>query len=158
MTTLVAYFSAQGTTATLAGVVAEVLKADLFEIKPVEPYTAADIKWTNPLARCNREKIGKKDVPIENTVENWNQYDTVYLGFPIWYYGAPNIIQTFCKAYDWNGKTVSIFATSGGSDIGKTAEKLKPFMKGEPRITGARVFHNMEELKRVLENEPDCVK
>ena len=83
MATLVAYFSAQGTTAALAGVVAEVLKADLFEIKPAEPYSAADIKWTNPLARCNREKIGKKDVPIENTVENWNQYDTVYLGFPI---------------------------------------------------------------------------
>ena len=158
MTTLVAYFSAQGTTAALAGVVAEVLKADLFEIKPAEPYSAADIKWTNPLARCNREKIGKKDVPIENTVENWNQYDTVYLGFPIWYYGAPNIIQTFCKAYDWNKKTVSIFATSGGSEIGKTVEELTPFMKGEPRITGARVFHNMEELKRVLENEPDCVK
>ena len=158
MATLVAYFSVQRTTAKLASLIAEMLKADLFEIKPVEPYSAADIKWTNPLARCNREKIGKKDVPIENTVENWNQYDTVYLGFPIWYYGAPNIIQTFCKAYDWNGKAVSIFATSGGSDIGKTADKLKPFMKGEPRISGARVFHGMEELKRVLGNEPDCVK
>ena len=115
------------------------------------------LKWTNPIARCNREKIGKKDIPIENTVENWNQYEMVYLGFPIWYYGAPNIIQTFCKAYDWSGKAVSIFATSGGSDIGKTAEKLKPFMRGEPRISGARVFHGMEELKRVLGNEPDCV-
>lgn len=83
MATLVAYFSVQGTTAKLASLIAEMLKADLFEIKPVEPYSAADIKWTNPIARCNREKIGKKDVPIENTVENWNQYDTVYLGFPI---------------------------------------------------------------------------
>ena len=150
MKTLVAYFSAQGTTAALAKVLAQITDADLFEIKPEVPYSTADINWKNPLARCNREKIGKKDVPIIGSVENWNEYDLVYLGFPIWYYGAPNIIQTFCKSYDWTGKSLSIFATSGGSDIGKTVEKLKPYLKGEPRVTGARVFHGVEELKNVI--------
>ena len=150
MKTLVAYFSAQGTTAALAKVLAQITDADLFEIKPEVPYSTADINWKNPLARCNREKIGKKDVPIIGSVENWNEYDLVYLGFPIWYYGAPNIIQTFCKGYDWSGKSLSIFATSGGSDIGKTVEKLKPYLKGEPRVTGARVFHGVEELKTVI--------
>jgi len=89
MKTLIAYFSAEGTTAKLAQALAGITKADLFEIKPEQPYTAADIKWTNPLARCNREKIGKKDVPIQGKVDNWDQYDLIYLGFPIWYYGAP---------------------------------------------------------------------
>jgi len=150
MKSLVAFFSAQGTTAALAKVLAQITDADLFEIKPVQPYTLPDINWKNPLARCNREKIGKKDVPVIGSVENWEQYDTIYLGFPIWYYGAPNIIQTFCKGYDWTGKSLSIFATSGGSDIGKTVEKLKPYLKGEPRVTGARVFHGVEELKNVI--------
>ena len=77
MKTLVAYFSAQGTTAALAKALAEKTGADLFEIKPVTPYTAADIRWTNPLARCNREKIGKKDVPVAGTVADWESYDLV---------------------------------------------------------------------------------
>ena len=84
----------------------------------------------NPLARCNREKLGKKDVPVTGTIEQWEEYDTVYLGFPIWYYGAPNVVNTFCKGYDWNGKTLRIFATSGSSGIGKTAEKLAPYVTG----------------------------
>ena len=121
MKTLVAYFSAQGTTAKLAKALAEKTGADLFEIQPREPYTAADIKWTNPLARCNREKIGKKDVPVAGTVSDWASYDLVYLGFPIWYYGAPNVIDTFAKGYDWTGKRVVLFATSGGSGIGHPA-------------------------------------
>ena len=101
MKTLVAYFSAQGTTAALAKALAEKVGADLFEIRPVTPYTAADIRWTNPLARCNREKIGKKDVPVAGAVADWESYDLVYLGFPIWYYGAPNVVNTFCKGYNW---------------------------------------------------------
>ena len=104
MKTLVAYFSAQGTTAALAKALAEKVGADLFEIRPVTPYTAADIRWTNPLARCNREKIGKKDVPVAGAVADWESYDLVYLGFPIWYYGAPNVVNTFCKGYNWEGK------------------------------------------------------
>lgn len=146
MTALIAYFSVGGTTAAMAERAAETLHADLFEIKPELPYTSSDIRWTNPLARCNREKIGKKDVPIRGSVEKWEEYDTVLLGFPIWYYGAPNIVGTFCKAYDWSRKKVVLFATSGGSDIGKTAEKLKPFLKGDPDIVSAAVYRTADEF------------
>ena len=127
--TLVAYFSAQGTTAKIAGQLAEHLHADLFEIKPLHPYTDADIRYTNPLARCNKEKFGRKDVPVSGKVENFAEYDEVFVGFPIWYGCAPNVVNTFCKAYDWTGKRVHAFATSGGSGIGRTAEKLKPYVK-----------------------------
>ncbi len=150
MKSLVAYFSAEGTTAKLANSLAGIIDTDLYEIKPQVPYTSADINWKNPLSRCNREKIGKKDVPVQGSVENWDQYDTVYLGFPIWYYGAPNVINTFCKGYDWSGKKVVIFATSGGSNIGKTQEKLQAYMKGNPQIKSAGVYHSIDELKAAL--------
>jgi len=149
MKTLVAYFSAQGTTAAVAETLAKRLGADLFEIRPQVPYTAADIRWTNPVARCNREKIGKKDVPVAGAVANWESYDLVYLGFPIWYYGAPNVINTFCKGYDWQGKQAVLFATSGGSDIGRTAEKLQPYMPGA-KILKARVLQGPEGLDELL--------
>ena len=128
--TLIAYFSAGGTTAKVARDLAASIGADLFEIKPQTPYSAADIKWTNPLARCNREKLGKKDVPVSGQVEDFAQYDTVLVGFPIWYGCQPNVVNTFCRGYDWSGKRVYAFATSGGSGIGKTAEKLKPYVQG----------------------------
>ncbi|SEL34088.1 Flavodoxin [Ruminococcus sp. YRD2003] len=132
MKSIVIYFSAEtGKTRKIAEELAAELGADIFEIKPEQPYTAADIKWTNPLARCNKEKLGKKDVPVVGKIGNWDEYDTVYLGFPIWYYGAPNVVNTFCKGYDWKGKTLHIFATSGGSGIGKTAEKLAPYVGGQ---------------------------
>ena len=141
---LVAYFSASGTTAKVAKRLADSIDADLFEIKPVDPYTDADLRWTNPLARCNREKIGKKDVPIANKVENFNQYDMIYIGFPVWYYAEPNIIDTFVKSYDFSGKKVALFATSGGSDIAKAPGKMQPLMKGE--IVGARLFRADESF------------
>ena len=128
MKTLVAYFSASGYTESLAKRVAQAAEADLFEIKPVQPYTDADLKWTNPLARCNKEKIGRKDVPVANKVEGFDQYDMIYIGFPIWYYAEPNIIDTFVKGYDFSGKKVALFATSGGSDITKAPGKLQPLM------------------------------
>lgn len=146
MKTLIAYFSAGGTTARMAGELASALQGDVFEIKPEQPYTSADLKWTNPLARCNREKLGKKDVALAALPENWEGYDRVCLGFPIWYYGAPNVVNSFCKKLDWAGKSVVLFATSGGSDIGKTAEKLKPYMKGEPLIESAGVYKSASEL------------
>lgn len=138
MKTLVAYFSASGYTASLAKRVAQAAKADLFEIKPVEPYTDADLRWTNPLARCNKEKIGRKNVPIADRVEDFDEYDLVLIGFPVWYYAAPNIIETFVKSYDFSDKKVALFATSGGSDITKAPGKLQPLMKGE--IIGAKLF------------------
>ena len=146
MKALVAYFSAEaGTTRRIAEELADAVAADLYEIKPEKPYSEADLKWTNPLARCNREKIGKKDVPVKGKVPGWAEYDTVYLGFPIWYYAAPNVIQTFCKGYDWTGKKIYLFATSGGSGVGKTAQKLEPFVRGGT-IADARRVTSVEEL------------
>ena len=146
---LITYFSAGGTTAKVAKDLAEGIGADLFAIQPQTPYSAADIKWTNPLARCNREKIGKKDVPVAGAVADWESYDLVYLGFPIWYYGAPNVVNTFCKGYNWEGKQAVLFATSGGSDIGRTAEKLQPYMPGA-KILKARVLKGAEGLDELL--------
>ena len=143
---IVIYFSAeQGKTRRIAETLAGKLSADLFEITPETPYSEADLKWTNPLARCNREKLGRKDVPVRGTVSDWEDYDTVYLGFPIWYYGAPNVVNSFCKAYDWSRKRVYVFATSGSSGIGKTAEKLSPCLKGG-RIMDAKRVTSAGEL------------
>lgn len=144
---LVAYFSASGVTAKLAKKLAEAIDADLFEIKPVEPYSEADQNWKNPLARCNKEKIGKKDVPVSGIVENMDEYDTVYLGFPIWYWAAPNVVNTFVKQYDFSHKKVVLFATSGGSDMGKTAEKLQPYLGSEAEIVDAKVMNENPSLE-----------
>lgn len=144
MKTLVTFFSAEGNTARAGKELAEHLGADIFEIVPEVPYTAADIKWTNPLARCNKEKFGKKDVPVAGKIEDFDGYDTVYIGFPIWYYCAPNVINTFCKGYDWTGKKVILFATSGGSGIGRTAEKLQPYVKGTTIADAKRVSGGAE--------------
>ena len=131
MKALVAYFSAEsGRTANVAKSLAAAIGADLFEIKPEKPYTSSDLNYMNPLARCNREHISKKQVPVSGKVENFAEYDTVLIGFPIWYGCAPNVVNTFCKEYDFTGKKVAAFATSGGSGIGKTAEKLKPYVSG----------------------------
>ena len=145
--TLVAYFSAQGTTAKVARDLAEHLGADLFEIKPLHPYTDADLRYTNPLARCNKEKFGKKDVPIAGRVDNFSEYDEVFIGFPIWYGCAPNVVNTFCNEYNWAGKRVYAFATSDGSGIGKTVEKLKPYVKGAVSVA-ADLVSSADDLKK----------
>ena len=146
MSTLVAYFSAEaGTTAKVAKDLAKKIGADLFEIKPEIPYSKADLRYMNPLARCNREKFGNKDVSVAGRIENLSQYDTVYIGFPIWYGAAPNVVNTFCKGYDWKGITIHAFATSGGSGIGKTAEKLEPYVKGAVSVD-AKLVHSAGDL------------
>ncbi len=154
MKTLVAYFTAEGgRTEALAKRLAELCEAELFEIRPVEPYTTADLNYMNPLSRCNREKIGKKDVPVEGRIEDFAQYDKVLIGFPIWYAGAPNVVNTFCKGYDWTGKKVAAFATSGGSTEGKTAEKLAAYVNGAS-VVDAKVFNGAsdDELKTWAES------
>ena len=153
MKSLVAYFSASGNTGALAAHLAKAADAGLFRIEPVDPYTEADLRWTNPLARCNREKIGKKDVPISGRVDNWDEYECVFIGFPVWYYGAPKIIETFVKSYDFTSKKVAFFATSGGSDVTKVAGKLGPMMKGE--IIGSQLFQpdaSVQSLKKWVES------
>ena len=151
MKTLVAYFSAEfGATRTVAEELAAAIGADLFEIVPETPYSAADLRWTNPLARCNREHLAGRDVPVAGSVADFAQYDTVFLGFPIWYGCAPNVVNTFCKDYDWNGKKVFLFATSGGGGMGKSAEKLAPYVKGA-EIAGEKLVKKPEEIKPWLE-------
>ena len=145
MATLVTFFSAEGNTAKLAKEFAARIGADVFEIVPKEPYTKADINYLNPVSRCNREQIGGKDVPVEGVIDNFDKYDTVYIGFPIWYGQAPRVIHTFAQGYDWAGKTVHAFATSGGSGIGKTAEKLSPSLKNAASLD-AKLVHDQSEL------------
>lgn len=152
---LVAYFSASGVTAKLAKTLAEAVDGELFEIVPETPYTAADVNWVNPVSRCNKEKVGKKDVPIKNKVEDMDSFDTLFIGFPIWYWAAPNIINTFVKQYDLSGKKIVLFATSGGSDIGKTADKLKPYLSEGAEIVDAKVLNgnqSVDALKKWAES------
>lgn len=123
---LVAYFSASGTTKGVAQQLAEVAGADLHEIKPEQPYTDADLDWNNKQSRSSVEMQDKQSRPaITNKLPNMQDYDVVYVGFPIWWYTCPTIINTFMEAYDFNGKTVIPFATSGGSSIKKACEDLK---------------------------------
>ena len=145
MATLIAYFSAEGTTAKVAKEFAVKTGAEVFEIVPVTPYTKSDINYLNPLSRCNKEQIGGRDVPVAGRIEDFEKYDTVYIGFPIWYGQAPRVIHTFAKDYDWSGKTVHAFATSGGSGIGKTAEKLSPSLKGAASLD-AKLVKSAEEI------------
>ena len=146
MSTLVTFFSAEGTTKKVAEEFAKNIRADIFEIVPKEPYTKADINYLNPLSRCNKEQIGKKDVPVEGQVQDFGKYDTVYVGFPIWYAAAPRVVYSFCKGYNWEDKKVYAFATSGGSGIGKTAEKLKEYVKGAASVE-AKLVHSANEIE-----------
>ena len=137
---LVAYFSASGETARLAKTVAEVTGGDLFEIKPETAYTAADLDWMDKHSRSTVEMNDEKSRPaIAGEVANMAQYDTVFVGFPIWWYQAPRIIETFLESYDLSGKTVIPFATSGGSSMGKTAEILQKCCSDAKVDTGKRL-------------------
>ena len=124
--TLVAYFSASGVTARAAREIAEAVGADLYEICPAEPYTDADLNWTDTKSRSTVEMNDTACRPaIAEPVANMEQYDTVFLGFPIWWYVEPRIVDTFLESYDFSGKTVTPFATSGGSGIGKAEKSLQ---------------------------------
>ena len=133
---MVVYFSATGSTKAVAGYIAETLGADTFEIVPAKPYTSEDLDWTDKHSRSTLEMKDPNSRPeVSSHVDNMDQYDTVFVGFPIWWYVAPTIINTFLEAYDFSGKTVIPFATSGGSGMGKTNEKLAP------SCTGAKLLH-----------------
>lgn len=126
MKTLVAYFSATGTTRQAAERIAKVTKGTLYEIEPQQPYTAADLNWNDNESRANIETKDKKTRPgIKTLSVNIADYDVVYVGFPIWWYTCPTLINTFMESADFNGKTVIPFATSGGSSIKKAENDLK---------------------------------
>ena len=126
MKKLVAYFSASGVTKNVAELLAQAANADLYEIKPKVPYTAADLNWMDKKSRSTLEMKDKSSRPeIADRGAEIENYDTVFLGFPIWWYTAPTIVNTFLESYDFSGKTVVLFATSGGSRFGKTAKDLE---------------------------------
>ena len=123
---LVAYFSASGVTKGVAQQLAEVAGADLHEIKPETPYSDSDLDWRDKQSRSSVEMSDKNSRPaITGKLQNMQDYDVVYVGFPIWWYTCPTIINTFMEAYDFKGKTVIPFATSGGSNIKKACDDLK---------------------------------
>lgn len=137
---LVAYFSASGVTAKVAEKLSEAIGADLYAIEPEVPYTKADLDWMDKKSRSTIEMNNPASrTAIAGKRDNMNDYDTVFVGFPIWWYVAPTIINTFLESYDLTGKTIIPFATSGGSDMGKTNEKLLPSCKGAKLLDG-KVF------------------
>lgn len=137
---LVAYFSASGVTAKVAEKLSEAIGADLYAIEPEVPYTKADLDWMDKKSRSTIEMNNPASRPaIAGKRDNMNDYDTVFVGFPIWWYVAPTIINTFLESYDLTGKTIIPFATSGGSDMGKNNEKLLPSCKGAKLLDG-KVF------------------
>lgn len=137
---LVAYFSASGVTAKVAEKLSEAIGADLYAIEPEVPYTKADLDWMDKKSRSTIEMNNPASRPaITGKRDNMNDYDTVFVGFPIWWYVAPTIINTFLESYDLTDKTIIPFATSGGSDMGKTNEKLLPSCKGA-KLLNRKVF------------------
>lgn len=124
---LVAYFSASGVTAKVAGKLASALGADIYEIKPEAKYTKADLNWMNKKSRSSVEMNDKSFRPAIVTGDvDVSGYDTIYLGFPIWWYVAPTVINTFLKTYDFTGKKIVLFATAGSSGFGNTLTELQP--------------------------------
>ncbi len=148
---LVAYFSASGITKGVAEKLANVVEGDLYEIIPEKPYTKADLNWMDKNSRSSIEMKDKSFRPaITGTVENMKEYDIIYVGFPIWWYVAPTIINTFLESYDLSGKTIIPFATSGGSGMGNTVEELKPSAIGARVLNGERFKASVTEKE--LEN------
>jgi flavodoxin len=139
---LVAYFSASGVTRNVAKTLAEAADADLYEIKPEVPYTQADLDWQDKNARSTIEMNDTSFRPaIADNNAHVEDYDVVFVGFPIWWYIAPTIINAFLASYDFSGKTIILFATSGGSGFGKTVEKLKDNVHVSTAIKEGNIFN-----------------
>ena len=139
---LVAFFSASGVTAALAQRLSRAAGADLFEIKPAVPYTSADLDWTNASSRSSVEMKNPASRPeIAEKLPSMADYDMVFLGFPIWWYVAPTIINTFLESYDFSGKTIVLFATSGGSPMGRTLEILRPLCNASVKWLPAKMLN-----------------
>lgn len=143
---LVAYFSASGVTKNAAEKLAKAANADLFEIKPVRPYTDADLNWMDKKSRSTIEMNDLSSRPeIANKCENMGSYDVVFVGFPIWWYVEPRIIDTFLESYDFSGKRVIPFATSGGSGLGKTAENFKKILGADVTVNDGKMLTRASE-------------
>ena len=148
--TLVAYFSASGTTRKIAEMISEVGDFSLYEITPKELYTSDDLNWMNKKSRSSVEMSNKKIRPeITDTDAHIKEYDTIILGFPIWWYVAPTIVNTFLEKYDFSGKKIVLFATSGGSGFGNTVKELKPSAPGAEIVEGKLLNRaNKQEIEK----------
>ena len=154
--TAVVYFSATGNTAEVAKLIAEETKADIIEIVPEVAHTAEDLNYNDENCRANKEMNDTQARPeISNTVENMEQYDTVLIGYPIWWGQAPKIVYTFVESYDFSGKTIIPFCTSGSSSIGSSAANLQALTNNANWLSGQRfsgrsskdiIAHWIEEL------------
>lgn len=148
MNALIAYFSATGTTAKAAKTLASATGADLYEIKPAVPYSSADLNWMDKSSRSSvemkdlhsRPALADTDAPVAN-------HDVIFLGFPVWWYVAPTILNTFLEAYDFTGKTIVLFATSGGSGLGKSAAGLQSSAPGAKIIDGRLLNGRLNEAE-----------
>lgn len=146
---LVAYFSASGVTADAAKKLAKAAEADLYEIKPEIPYTKADLNWTDKNSRSSKEMKNKSYRPaIADKNAGVEDYDVIFIGFPIWWYVAPTIINTFLESYDFSDKSIVLFATSGGSGFGKTVQELKPSVSPTANIIEGKLLNS-----RISEND-----
>lgn len=142
MKTLVAYFSASGITASVAKEVASAANTDLYEIKPTVRYTSADLNWMDKKSRSSVEMSNPASRPeIVKDLPDLSQYDTVIIGFPIWWYVAPTIINTFLESGDFSGKKIALFATSGGSGFGKTVQNLKPSVDASAQFVSEKLLN-----------------
>ena len=143
--TLVAYFSASGKTARVAKELAQAVGADIYEIKPAVPYTKADLNWMDKKSRSSVEMNDRSNRPaLADHDADIAAYDTILLGFPIWWYVAPTIINSFLESYDFSGKKIVLFATSGGSGFGKTAAGLKSSVAADTVIAEGKVLNGRQ--------------
>ena len=149
---LVAYFSATGVTAKVAELIADAAGADVYQIQPEVPYTAADLNWMDKNSRSSVEMNDKKIRPamVKRNLQV-EDYDVVFLGFPIWWYVAPTIINTFLESFDFAGKKIILFATSGGSSFGKTVEELEVSVSGDAQIIEGELLNGKQTLAGVGE-------
>ena len=149
---LVAYFSASGVTAKVADMLADAVGADIHEIQPKVPYTKADLSWIDKKSRSSIEMADKKIRPeiVESNVRI-EEYDVVFLGFPIWWYVAPTIINTFLEKYDFSGKKIVLFATSGGSKFGNTVEELKISVADNVEIVEGKLLNGRQSIASIKE-------
>ena len=149
---LVAYFSATGITAKMAELVADAVGADVYQIQPAVKYTQEDLDWTNRESRSSTEMNNKKSRPeMVEADARIEDYDVIFLGFPIWWYVAPTIINTFLEKYDFAGKKIILFATSGGSGFGKTVEELKLSVANDAQIVEGKLLNGKQTLASVSE-------
>ena len=147
---LVAYFSASGVTAKVADMLADTIGADIHEIRPKVPYTKADLNWMNKKSRSSIEMNDKTIRPeIAESNVQIDDYDVIFLGFPIWWYVAPTIINTFLEKYDFSRKKIILFATSGGSKFGKTVEELKVSVSADTEIIEGKLLNGRQSIASI---------